>query len=211
MNLNPSKWFWTQYLVVIGFIIIYLVMSLTPWFYSMGIRTSTETKEEVAPYAYNEEGEPIDEQGRRINNYGQLVDEEGNPIENDEQQETKSFRAVIIDRLNQNADISNPTLSDFERTYVNGGRTSSIDFLIVGAYLFSMTYVFGMFLSSTKTAIMVNIFPAIFLLIKMIFIYGYRDVYQVAIKNVIIWWICLIIYYILFYIHDRIIITDIEE
>lgn len=162
MNLNPANWFWTQIMVVTVFLGIYVTMSLTPWYYDIGIKDN----------------------------------------------ENKSLKAIILTQLNSPEDNEHGT--DFEKKYINGGRLSSMDLMIVLGYAMSLTYTLGLFISSLKTSILVNIPPLILLIGKTFWITRVSDVYKWSLKNVIMWWICLLVYYVAFYIHDRVVITDIE-
>ena len=170
MNLNPFKWFWSQYLVVLGFVSVYLVMSLCPWYYNYGAQT--------------------------------------------EGAKPRNARQVVVDRLKQNLG-STPTtpqqdLTEFEKKYKNEGRLSSLDLLIVAGYLLSLSYVFGLFLTSKRNAIAVNIPLLLLLLLKTLLLVYYRDSYKISLKNVTSWWIALAVYLILFNVNDKTIITEVE-
>lgn len=166
MNLNPAEWFWTQILVIIIFITVYITMSFTPWYYDIGVK----------------EAEGI------------------------------GLKAMIINRINDSSEVAESnSATEFEKKYVNGGRMSSLDIIIVLGYVVSLSYVLGLFLSSTKTFLIVNSLPLIALIIKTLGIRNVRDVYKWSLRNVIVWWICLIIYYMATYLHDRLIVTDIVE
>lgn len=162
MNLNPKNWFWTQRLMILVFIVIYVTISLTPWYYNIGLRET----------------------------------------------EGQGLKAIILSNLNDSE--SDEYSSEFERKYVNNGRMSSMDLLIVAGYLFSLSYVFGLFLSKMKTAIIVNMPVLVFMIMKTIGIRNLSDVYKFSLKHTIIWWSCLIIYYVVFLLHDRTIMTDIK-
>ena len=37
MNLKPRNWFFSQYLIIIIFMLIILIMAVTPWYYEIGV------------------------------------------------------------------------------------------------------------------------------------------------------------------------------
>lgn len=165
MNLNPRNWFLSQKIIFLLILIVYITMSLTPWYYNLGI----------------------------------------------EEAENKGLMAIAMSKLNDSGLDNSGNETEFQRKYANEGRLSSLDMLIVTGYLLSLTYVFGLFLTSVKNAIVVNIPVFLLLSIKTISIFKLSEMYTVSVRNVILWWVCLIIYYIAFFIHNNSIVTDIEK
>jgi hypothetical protein len=163
MNLKPKNWFITQKIIFILFVSIYTTMSLTPWYYNVGIK----------------------------------------------QEENQGIISLAISNINE-ITVSEDIPKEFQKKYLNNGRLSSMDMFIILGYLFSLSYVFGAFLTSLKNSIIVNIPLILLLLIKTLAIMKISDIYKTSIRNVIIWWVCLIIYYIVFYVHNALIVTDID-
>lgn len=169
MNWRIKNWFWTQHLVVIGFIIILVVMQLHPWYYNL-----SKIEESL-------------EEGQTLN-----------------------FRQTIIKQAGTDQ-MDNSDLTQLEMNYANGAKMSSLDLIIVLSYLLSISYVLGMFLSSTKTVVIINVPLVLFLILKTIWIIQGTKTYKLATRNVILWWICLVIYLILFILHNKIVITEIDK
>lgn len=209
MNFNPRKWFWSQHLTVIAFVVIYITLSLSPWYYGFGVMKDTYMEystERVEPYTYDEEGNPLNEQGQRIDDYGNLVDEQGEliPIER-----KRSLREEYMYRLNdRKSEQGTGNLSEFEKTYKDGGKLDSIDLVVIMSYAISLTYVLGLFLSDTWTSIKVNIPLVVSMIVKTLSILYYKELYKISLNNVITWWFCLIVYLIIFYVNDRVVVTE---
>ena len=181
MNWKIKNWFWTQYLVVIGFVAIYLIMSLHPWYYNL---------------SYVQEGQEIEGQEEVPLNFRQAMIMRAGTNKIGQTEED------LIAQQNQTA---------LERKYANGAKMSSLDLLIVFSYMVSISYVLGMFLSNTKNSILVNVPIFVLLMIKSIWIMQGTKAYKLAIKNVLYWWIGLGIYLILFVIHNKVVITEVEK
>lgn len=205
MNFKISNWFWTQYLVAGVFISIFLLMILTPWYYSYGVSNISTVP--VTPYGYDTNGNPINENGQRIDDYGNLVDENGELIDvYVGEKKLKSVQELIAEAT----DTSSEAETSFQRTYLNEGKFTFIDILILLSYLLSLSYVYGLFLSSVKNAICVNIPLILTFLIKTFGIFYYTKIYKLVTNNVLAWWLSLIIYFVVFYIHDRVVVTTVE-
>ena len=245
-----SKWKITQWILFIVFIAYYILITLSPWYYSLTYSRQVKEeenqryleeqgeREKVEPYYTDQYGYTYNARGERINEYGDVLNEQGqwmpDPlIEGEELYETEedldntpgeieyyedesmmTFKEKMILKMeedNKSEDTLDSEEDELQKKYKNQGKLSSLDHLYVLTLLLSLSYGYGVFLSSKSTAIILNLIPLTLLIIKTLFIYKMIKIYRINLGNMISWWLGFMVYLIFFYINDRtIVFIDID-
>lgn len=151
---------------------------------------------------------PVDEYGNPVFNID--IPTEDSLLPEQDNQLAPTLREQILKDFGEKEGID-PNETEFNRRYKDGGAFGFIDNVVMLGYVLSLTYVLGLFLSKTSTAIMVNMPTLIGLIIKSALIPRNIEVYKLSYKSVLIWWGCYLTHLLVFVLHEREVVSVIDE
>lgn len=154
----------------------------------------------------DEEQVPLDYNGNPIYSSGQ-----GPVVEEEDPNAPRSLREAWLQEKGQNIGQFDPTLSEFEMLYKDGGAYDSLDMLIMIGYVIMIGYCLGIALTTTVNTFKYAGLTTVGMIIKTIRIKWMVANYSISIINVLKWWGVMIMFFMVYYICTKKVITVSEE